>query len=146
MKSHHLILIIAFIAGILLLIIPQMDPVLIQTLEGHKEDFYASTAIGSSMYPTIKNGDILVILEKNSSDFNMNIGDIIVFSGEGKNIAHRLVDIHADSSCECKNIYYVKGDNSDEIQAITMDNILGKVIKIVDKENIIGQYVVNSIL
>lgn len=122
MKQHQVLLLIAFIGGILLLVVPQINPTIIQTL-GHKEYYYASEALGTSMYPTIKNGDTLIILEKSSPDFTINVGDILVYERNGTAIAHRVVGVYCCG-------FFVKGDNCNQIENVSYTQIIGKVIGI----------------
>jgi len=123
MKTEHIILLTAFFMGVILIAVPQVDHGYIQMLEENKEWIYASTAIGMSMEPTISSGDRLLVLKKDSPDFHLDTGDIVVYLREDMVIAHRLV---SRNNCN----FFVKGDNSEEIEQITCDQIIGKVIKI----------------
>ena len=126
-------------AVISFLLLTSLDPTLIQTLEEHPEYLYASVGAGTSMYPEIKNGDILIIQKKDSPVFSINIGDIIVFKDlNGKNVAHRVVGIN-------NNKYLVKGDNLPEPDGfVEYDDIIGKVVDIIHRNNFIARLYVEG--
>jgi signal peptidase I len=125
---------IGIFAVIGFLLLTSLDPTLIQTLEEHPEYLYASVGAGTSMYPEIKHGDILIIQEKESPSFYIQIGDIVAFEDlTGKVIAHRVIGINGDK-------YLVKGDNLVEPDGfIKYDDIIGKVVKVVRRDNLIGR-------
>ncbi len=77
--------------------------------------------LSGSMEPAFTVNDLLIIKEQD----NYNVDDIITFT-EGKAlITHRIVRIDSNS-------IITKGDsNNAEDQAITLDKIQGKVIKII---------------
>ena len=86
---------------------------------------YKLIAIASnSMHPTYSRGDA-VIYEKINPE-NIEIGDILVFTKEGKVITHRVI------KKQYKNNSYhfnTKGDNNDSQDAFTIEeaSVLGKV-------------------
>lgn len=86
---------------------------------------YRLIAIASnSMHPTYSRGDA-VIYEKIDPE-NIEVGDILVFTKEGKIITHRVI------KKQYKNNSYhfnTKGDNNDSQDAFTIDDesVLGKV-------------------
>jgi signal peptidase I len=118
-----MLLIGALIVGIALFVIPHTEVVL-QTFQENKEYFYASTSMGTSMYPTIKQGDTLLIMEKEHPDFTINVGDILVYERNGTAIAHRVVGRYMCCG------FFVKGDNSQIIETIYYDQVIGKVVEI----------------
>ena len=95
---------------------------------GNSDEYFLSEAHGDSMYPTIKDGDLLVIKEYDGNSFNISVGDIIVCWWEEHNIyvSHRVVMI---TNVGGENRYYLKGDNNvnKDVFYITDDEIVGKV-------------------
>ena len=93
--------------------------------------YYAVTIGSSSMTPTIKVGDVVIVkkLKKNELE-KIEKGDILVYKHDGKLIVHRLVEIKTLN----KTKYYItKGDNNivNDSYVVTKDDIIGvKFIKI----------------
>jgi signal peptidase len=84
-------------------------------------------AFGTSMYPFIRNGDILTFQPVEASD--LRIGDIVLFqSVRKKSVAHRLVQKQLKNG----NIFLkTRGDallEADDV--ITGNQIMGRVFKI----------------
>ncbi|MBI4244738.1 MAG: S24/S26 family peptidase [Planctomycetes bacterium] len=79
----------------------------------------AVKVIGESMYPVIKEGDILYIINTK----NIDEGDIVVFQKGDMQIAHRVVKISGDSIT-------TKPDSQLENDPYTVsyDELLGKVV------------------
>jgi len=100
---------------------------------------YASTACGYSMYPSIKNGDLLVVAKKGSPYYDPEIGDILVYRYKNFYVAHRLIHINGD-------IYFLKGDNNDYVERVKEENIVGEVIETIPKENLIAYTLVKDLL
>ena len=75
---------------------------------------------GTSMYPSIHNGDKIQISRSDS----YVTGDIVVFMyKENEPLVHRLVKIKG-------NTFYCKGDNTFRLEDITREQILGKVVSV----------------
>lgn len=73
---------------------------------------------GNSMYPTIYDGDFLIIKQ----NFRKKCGDVICFVSDNKQIVHRIVEINSDSIT-------TKGDNNNYLDTqIEKDQIIGKVV------------------
>jgi signal peptidase I len=104
-----------------------------------KKYLHVSTAYGYSMYPTIKNGDLLIIALKSSPYYNPEIGDILIYKHDGFYIAHRLLQIR-------ESFYIVKGDNNDYFEQIPKEDVVGEVIKVVPQENLIAYYLVKNLI
>lgn len=78
------------------------------------------TVSGTSMYPSIHNGDKVQISRSDSYD----TGDIVVFMYKKHELlVHRVVKIK-------NHTFYCKGDNTFRLEDITKDQILGKVISV----------------
>lgn len=77
---------------------------------------------GSSMMPTLNNGDVVTISKSEA----YKSGDILVYWYKGNNIiAHRLLFVK-------NNKYYCKGDNSFKIEDVRAFQIIGKVLLVND--------------
>lgn len=63
---------------------------------------------GSSMYPTLKNGDIKIGINKNS---NIHIGDIVIFRHDKKTLIKRICGVPGDSIEILNGIIY-RNDNA----------------------------------
>lgn|GEM_PF-6531868 len=85
---------------------------------------------GMSMYPTLKNGDIVCV--KQINPFNINVGDIIIHNTLlSKEIIHRVIKKIAQDG---KQILITKGDNNISLgERVYPEDILYKVI-FVEKE------------
>ena len=86
--------------------------------------------ISGSMEPNIKIGDI-VITEKVKE--NLEIGDIISYRKGSSVITHRISQIIEKENGE--KVYKTKGDNNntEDSEEIAIENIEGKVVKIIPK-------------
>jgi len=104
-----------------------------------KKYLYVSTAYGYSMYPTIKNGDLLVVVLKTSPYYHPEVGDILVYKHDNFYIAHRLLQIG-------NNFYIVKGDNNEYFEKISEDDIIGEVIETIPQENFIACWIVKNLI
>lgn len=93
--------------------------ILIERLNaGEKGNF---SVYGNSMYPTIKDGQIVTIC----TDKNYNIGDIIAYYVNNHIIVHRIIFVR-------KNYVLTKGDNNNYIDPLRVlkERIIGKVEQI----------------
>lgn len=105
----------------------------------NKDYTYLSTGVGTSMEPTIHNGDMLIILEKYSPEFDLDVGDIVVYWYTDDNIiGHRIIDIRNDK-------YLVQGDANLRRDNILVedDMVVGKIIGVIDNGNIIAKVIVD---
>jgi len=93
-----------------------------------KEGYRVSLrATGKSMYPFIRDGDIIEIERVNVQQ--IKLGDIIFYHNEDRDIvAHRVI---RKSSGNLGPLFITKGDaNSDSGEEVQPDKILGRVIAI----------------
>lgn len=75
-----------------------------------------------SMYPTLKTNELIVVkLKDNKSEYK--VGDIITYCDSDIVVTHRIIEIS-------NNLIYTKGDfnNTKDIEPITTENIIGKVL------------------
>ncbi len=85
--------------------------------------FVRIPTLGKSMFPLISS---IVHIEPAKAE-NIRVGDIVVYSAEGKIAAHRLAKKIIK---EGKEILVVKGDNWLESSEVFPENVIGKVIKV----------------
>lgn len=85
---------------------------------GYSIEFQAN---GNSMYPAIKNGEMITVQPVELSD--IKAGDVILYRNQARVIAHRVVRVEPDSQL------ILRGDASQTLDApIVPHQILGKVI------------------
>lgn len=119
-----------------------VDPVLLEMLDENREYLYASKGVGTSMHPFIENGDIIVVLEKESPVFFVSVGDVLVYGKLYRSCpfatssAHRVIHIEND-------VYTVKGDNLDIVEEVSEDEIIGKVVSVVGSGEFIKRAIVS---
>lgn len=84
------------------------------------------TIISGSMEPELKIGDIVIVKETTEND--INVGDIISFRKGQRVITHRVIDIKKKDQ---KYTYVTQGDNNnvEDKEDIKFNMIEGKVIK-----------------
>ena len=135
-RSKYVVLAVAVIVAFVLLSLPSS---LIQTFSDNRQYFYATVGVGTSMEPTINNGDAIVIMQKGGPSFTVSLGDIIVYHEVscGCLVAHRVVAIS-------NGIYSTKGDNAPEIETVHASDVVGKVVDVVNRYNFIGTAAVNA--
>ncbi|MFW6120238.1 MAG: S26 family signal peptidase, partial [Petrotogales bacterium] len=86
----------------------------------------------------IKNGDVLVILESDSPNFDTRIGDILVYLYNGDTlVAHRLYN-------ENPSGYFLKGDANEQAEFVPKELVVGKIIGIAP-QNPIGRWSVQYV-
>ncbi|RLJ06169.1 MAG: signal peptidase I [Candidatus Aenigmatarchaeota archaeon] len=101
---------------------------------------YVSTAYGYSMYPTIKNGDLLVVVLKTSPYYHPEVGDVLIYRYSDQIIvAHRLAGIRGST-------YIFKGDNNRYYEEVPEEKIIGEVIEVIPHENILACWVVENLI
>ena len=84
---------------------------------------------GYSMFPFLKNGDIVTIKKCGIDEFK--IGNVIVFKNGNKLIAHRLIKFAKVNNKKC---FILKGDScSKKDKIITEDFVVGKVVSFFKK-------------
>ena len=91
-------------------------------LAGSYEEFpvLIARANGTSMYPTIHDGDVVVILR--GAEFG--VGDIVTFDRRDRVVAHRVIGIYAHG-----RVVETKGDNLDRPDGYCWrEDITGKVV------------------
>lgn len=86
--------------------------------------------ISGSMEPNINIGDIVITKE---SEEELQIGDVISYRRGQSVITHRITNIIKQENGE--NKYRTKGDNNntEDSEEISIENIEGKVIKVIPK-------------
>ncbi|MBC7327387.1 GNAT family N-acetyltransferase [bacterium] len=79
------------------------------------------TAKGSSMFPFIRNGDVV---ELESFNFQPKFGDILLIRrADGKYVMHRVVKVKGE-------LFYLRGDSLNSLEGpFGKENIIGKVVR-----------------
>ena len=77
---------------------------------------------GDSMYPTLEDGELLVVSKINKTD-NMQRGDIIVFRHNGRFLIKRLIAMPGDTVQIIDNDIYINNEKINDYVNIKMDDI-----------------------
>lgn len=117
----YLIIILILITNIILLVQKIQNPQKIPSIFGYKTFIITS----GSMEPTISVGDVIIV--KEVSQENIEIGDIITFSEGEYQVTHKIIDILNEDG---QNVYQTKGDanNTKDKEPVKYENIEGKYI------------------
>jgi len=123
-----------FALFMLLIVLIMMITVPISNDFSNRDYYYISEVYGYSMYPTISNGDYVVIVDNDHPNFNIKNGDIVVYYNQDLDlyIAHRIVYSYTANGME----YFVtKGDNNNYYDdPITYNQIEGKVMHVIKND------------
>jgi len=137
-KNILIVVIITGIAIIALILCFTVDIGVLYEVSQHPEYFYVSEVIGLSMYPQVYTGDMFIVQTVDHPGFMVDIGDILIFGNGNNAIGHRVLEIHPD--------YYVtRGDNNGAGEMVYPSQVIGKVVKTIDRYNPIGQYMFNLV-
>lgn len=87
--------------------------------------FIVQTAIGGSMFPTIKHLDEVLFIK--ISPLKIKKRDIVLFRDEGKDlICHRVIRMEVLAAGNI--VLCLQGDSNKEVNRVSADRILGKVV------------------
>lgn len=89
------------------------------------------TLVGSSMQPTLCEGDVLTLAPP---ERDPKVGDIVLFRYRGLHLLHRIVAVEGDS-------YIIRGDNSAGTECCRREDIVGILVN-VEKHNKLKHFVV----
>lgn len=78
---------------------------------------------GNSMFPLLRNGRDIVVVEKCQVDF-LKPMDVVLFRYKGSHVLHRI--IRKDG-----NYLQIQGDGSFAIEQCTINDVVGKVVKVI---------------
>lgn len=93
---------------------------------GHSVRFRAN---GRSMYPTIKDGEEIVV--KPVALSAVRVGDVVLYGSQRRVIAHRVVRIARTEQRTLTPVLILRGDASDFPDApIEVSRVLGKVVAV----------------
>lgn len=89
---------------------------------------------GSSMVPTIQEGDLVAVRERGLID--IEVGDILVLKFEDIKISHRLIEIREDGALR------MKGDGNEKPDQVLFDasQIIGKMVAIYPYHHLFASY------
>lgn len=74
---------------------------------------------GNSMYPTFSENDVVNIVKKSEMHL-LEVGTVILFQRYNILVLHRIIK-------KSNDIYFVKGDNEEEVDIVRYKNIIGQV-------------------
>lgn len=123
------------------LLLPVIGFGFIQEMRENGEFYTKETATGWAMQPIIEDQDMIIVQLKTHPSFDLNIGDILVFTTPsgypsgfipGGIVGHRIVQMEM---VDGEMLYHTKADNVGYLDTapVTNDNIVGKVYRIVDE-------------
>ncbi len=94
--------------------------------------------ISGSMKPEINVGDVVIAKNIKNEKEEINIGDVIAF-GKGQSvITHRIVNIEPDENEILRITTRGDNNNTNDSETILINNIEGKVIKVIPK---VGKFI-----
>lgn len=96
-----------------------------------RKDVVTVKAIGDSMWPFIREGDMVVLKKCNIGD--LSIGDIVVYTNKNSDtlVSHRVVK-------KIKEGVFSKGDGwLSRCDIVNKDNLIGRLIRIIRKDKIL---------
>lgn len=145
--------IIMFVVIIFLLMFSVIGFGFIEEMDRHGMHYYDATAGSDSMSPIICHGDLLVIMKSSHPQFDIQVGDIVVFTTSeeyydyqsGTPIAHKVVLITEKYG---ENVYWVKGNINQEFDpwGLSENEINGKIVRVVDHDNGLEKFLVDWIV
>lgn len=79
---------------------------------------------GNSMYPTLHDGDVVLLVGAKPSD--LKVGDIIVYKSGGKYIIHKIISIEIRNG---KYYFITQGENNPlPDRPVPEDSVVGRVV------------------
>jgi signal peptidase I len=147
------ILFIFLIIGVIYFVVEPMD---LAYYNINREYFYATTANGYSMEPTINSGDIVVVQQKDAPGFSLATGDILVFLYLLDDSVEEYDDI-VDKSQYCivghtimnieNGIYYTQGDgNAQPDPPVEGWQVVGKIWDNIPRYNLPKTWLISWLL
>jgi len=124
----------------------------------NRDHYFCTVGIGSSMEPAIHEGDLLVVQLYTHPDFSVDVGDVVVYSApmyptypyaeylrERALVAHRVV---SKATVAGQTRYMIRGDAVPQADpwSIYDECIVGKVVKVIPRENKMSIYMVSKML
>ena len=139
LKTCNIVLdILIFICGLILLVSIYND-IQVKVFKKDYADFFGYSTFEvqtGSMKPAINVSDLIIV----KKDKSPNVKDIITFKVGNDYITHRVVEVYKDT-------YVTKGDaNNAKDDAITSDQIVGRVVKIIPNFGIIRKTFLNPLV
>lgn len=135
-KVCNIVLDILIVICGLVLLISIYNDLQVKVFKKSHADFFGYSTFEvqtGSMVPAINVSDLIIVKKDNSP----KVKDIITYEKDGTFITHRVVEAY-------KETYVTKGDaNNTKDEAITQDQIVGKVVKVIPHFGIIRKTILN---
>jgi len=138
-KVCNIVLDISIIICGLILLVSIYNGIQVKVFKKDYADFFGYSTFEvqtGSMTPAINVSDLIIV----KKDDTPSVRDIITYKKDGEFITHRVVEAY-------KETYVTKGDaNNSNDEAITKDQIVGKVVKIIPHFGIMRKTILNPIV
>jgi len=139
LKLYQIIIILSIIILVFFIV---LDPIGLRNCILNKHYMYMTELRGKSMEPFLHDGDIGLVIIKDSPNYDLRIGDIAVFYYESEEVAvgHRVVAITDE-------YIITKGDNNIYLDSpIELEYIIGELVDSISKYNTVKIWFVAEIL
>ena len=83
-----------------------------------KEGYYASTSVGNSMLPFLRDRTDTVVIQKKTDYYKY---DVVLYKHNNKYVLHRIIRVLDD-------VYHIRGDNCYYDEYIKKENIIGALV------------------
>ena len=84
-----------------------------------KEGYYASTSVGTSMLPFLRDRTDTVVIKK-KTDYHKY--DVVLYKHNNKYVLHRIIRVLDD-------VYHIRGDNCHYDEYIKKEDIIGALVE-----------------
>ena len=81
---------------------------------------YASTTVGISMWPMLRNRRDTIVIRPIGRSERLNVGDVVLYQAQGRHVLHRIVGVH-------DGWYAIRGDNCLPTERVSGEQILGRL-------------------
>lgn len=119
-----------------------LDPIAIHSYVHNQHHMYVTELVGSSMYPNIHDGELGIVIIKESPDYDLEVGDVAVFYHEQADcmVGHRVILITED-------YVYTRGDNNNYVDPPVEKNlVVGELIDHIPEYHFVKRWLAVSIL
>jgi signal peptidase I len=139
LKFYQIIIILSIIMLVFFII---LDPIGLRNCIMNKHYMYMTELQGKSMEPFLHDGDIGLVMIKNSPNYDLRIGDVAVFYYESEDVVvgHRVIAI-------TDGYIMTKGDNNVYLDPpIESEYVIGELVGTIPKYNTVKIWFVAEIL